>query len=250
MSADAGGLRCPNCGAAADPDAGRCAYCQARLATMSCPACFALMFQGAAFCPACGAARARAETEETALRCPGCRGDLERVALDRTALYECRGCDGVWVDADVFERLCADREAQAAVLPRLTPSAAPKTQTTVRYRPCARCAKMMNRVNFGTLSGAIVDVCKGHGTFLDTGELHQIVTFVQTGGLDRARRQKVEELREEERKVRNAQWKATRDSSHNPQRGATPWRFDERQLSALIDLIADRPETKTKTGDE
>ena len=35
----------------------------------------------------------------------------------------------------------------------------------------------MNRVNFGKVSGAVgLDVCKGHGTFLDRGELHQIVT--------------------------------------------------------------------------
>ncbi len=28
---------------------------------------------------------------------------------------------------------------------------------------------------------------KGHGTFLDAGELHQVVTFIVQGGLDRAR---------------------------------------------------------------
>ena len=39
---------------------------------------------------------------------------------------------------------------------------------------------MMNRVNFGRLSGTIVDVCKGHGTFLDPGELHRIVEFIRS----------------------------------------------------------------------
>jgi hypothetical protein len=28
---------------------------------------------------------------------------------------------------------------------------------------------MMNRVNFGRLSGTVVDVCRGHGTYLDAG---------------------------------------------------------------------------------
>ena len=32
---------------------------------------------------------------------------------------------------------------------------------------------MMNRMNFGRLSGTVVDVCSGHGTFLDAGELHR-----------------------------------------------------------------------------
>ena len=40
---------------------------------------------------------------------------------------------------------------------------------------------MMNRVNFGRLSGTVIDVCRGHGTFLDGGELHAIVTFIHRG---------------------------------------------------------------------
>ena len=67
---------------------------------------------------------------------------------------------------------------------------------------------MMNRVNFGKLSGAVIDVCRGHGTFLDAGELHQIVTFIQEGGLDRARAQKIEELREGERRLKDLERKA------------------------------------------
>ena len=186
MKAEAGGLHCPNCGAAAEPDAGRCPYCRARLATVSCPSCFALGFEGAAFCHACGAARVRRREDDEAARCPACREALQRIDLGSTPLLECVACDGVWVDADVFERLCAERESQTAVLHRLSARAEVKATGPVRYRPCLRCGKMMNRVNFGKLSGAVIDVCRGHGTFLDAGELHQIVTFIQQGGLDRA----------------------------------------------------------------
>jgi hypothetical protein len=60
----------------------------------------------------------------------------------------------------------------------------------------------MNRMNFGRVSGTVIDVCKGHGTFLDAGELHLIVTFIQQGGLDRARQRQIEELKEEEARLR------------------------------------------------
>ena len=60
----------------------------------------------------------------------------------------------------------------------------------------------MNRLNFGRLSGTVVDVCKGHGTFLDAGELHLIVSFIQGGGLERARPRQLEDLKEEEQRVR------------------------------------------------
>ena len=208
--ADASSLHCPNCGAAAQSDAGRCSYCRARLATVSCPSCFALMFAGAAFCEKCGARRARAERDDTSVKCPGCRSEFQQIAMGATTMLECGACDGVWVDADVFERVCADKETQAAVLHSLSRREAASPIARVQYRPCPRCGKMMNRVNFGKLSGTVVDVCKGHGTFLDAGELHQIVTFILEGGLERTRERQREELHDDERELQNAQHKAAR----------------------------------------
>jgi Zn-finger nucleic acid-binding protein len=219
--ADASSLHCPNCGAAVGHDGGRCPYCQARLATVSCPACFARMFAGASFCQNCGAARTRTEGEATALACPGCRGRLANVTLGTTSLLECESCDGVWIDATAFERLCTDRESQAAVLHRQGRRGAAAAETRVRYRPCARCGKMMNRVNFATLSGAVVDVCKGHGTFLDAGELHQIVGFIRDGGLDRARARQREDRRDEQRRARDEQRQAAREDRRHPGSGRT-----------------------------
>ncbi|MGB2713326.1 MAG: zinc ribbon domain-containing protein [Vicinamibacterales bacterium] len=203
---DARGLHCPNCGAAADPDAGRCPYCQARLATVSCPSCFALMFDGSVYCPQCGAPRSRQEAGDATARCPGCGGDLRKVDVGKTTLVECAKCDGAWLDAKAFEALCADGEAQAAVLHRYA-GRGEVAKTAVKYRRCLHCGKMMNRVNFGRLSGTIVDVCRGHGTYLDTGELHQIVTFIRGGGMERARQHQLDELRQEQQKLQALEWR-------------------------------------------
>jgi Zn-finger nucleic acid-binding protein len=209
--ADASSLHCPNCGAAVGHESGRCPYCQARLATISCPSCFALMFEGASFCQACGAPRTRTEGNATTVACPACRGRFATVAIGSTHLLECESCDGVWIDAATFERLCADRDSQAAVLHRPGRRSAQPAEARVRYRPCPRCGKMMNRINFGTLSGAVVDVCKGHGTFLDAGELHQIVTFIQDGGFERARERRREDRRDAERRARDDQRRTERE---------------------------------------
>jgi Zn-finger nucleic acid-binding protein len=235
---DAHSLHCPNCGAAADPGTGRCPYCLARLATVSCPSCFARIFEGAAFCPSCGTRRARIESDPDATRCPSCKGGLTRIQVGDTQLLECGSCDGVWVDADVFERLCASREVQSAVVHRFGERTAVAADGRVRYRPCLRCGKMMNRVNFGRLSGAIVDVCRGHGTFLDVGELHAILQFIQSGGLDRARNREIEELREERR-----QTEAARAREAQSQRPLSSARWDAGDAAAwsvpeLLDFLA------------
>jgi Zn-finger nucleic acid-binding protein len=147
---------------------------------------------------------------------------MRLLQVGATALLECDACDGIWVEAGAFESLCADKEAQAAVTHRFGQSPAPAER--VRYRPCPRCAKMMNRVNFGRLSGTIVDVCKGHGTFLDPGELHRIVGFIRSGGLERARARQLEELKDQERKLRDAAARAARERGRSdPHRSSAGW---------------------------
>jgi Zn-finger nucleic acid-binding protein len=126
--------------------------------------------------------------------------------VGNTDLLECEACDGTWLEASTFEHLCADRETQAAVLqhqPGEHAAAVGTPAKAVHYKPCPRCGKLMNRMNFGRLSGAIVDVCRGHGTFLDRGELHQVVQFILDGGLDRARQAERDDLIEQQHRLQN-----------------------------------------------
>jgi Zn-finger nucleic acid-binding protein len=225
---DAHSLHCPNCGAAADPQAARCPYCRARLATVSCPGCFAQMFDGSAFCPHCGARSARADAQLSSTTCPACRAAMVRVRIGGLALLECASCDGVWVDAGDFERICADQAAQAAVLHRWDTHTPGSPAARVRYRPCPACGKLMNRINFGRISGTVIDVCRGHGTFLDAGELHDIVTFIRDGGLDRAREREKRELEEERRRLTTLQ--AQIDSAS---RASSDW---EHRSTSLLDI--------------
>lgn len=63
----------------------------------------------------------------------------------------------------------------------------------------------MNRLNFGKVSGVIVDVCKPHGTWFDAGELTRVVAFASAGGLERTReRERLERGDEQKLKQRDA----------------------------------------------
>ena len=202
MSDHAASLHCPNCGGPAAPGDTACKYCRATLATISCPSCFAVMFEGALYCPACGSRRARTTKGQETAPCAACRGVMREMQIGTARLLECERCHGTWVDATTFEHICANGEAQAAVLHKWPAVARTQAAAAVRYRKCVACGKMMNRLNFGRLSGTVVDVCKGHGTFLDAGELHLIVSFIQGGGLERARQRQLDDLKEEEQRVR------------------------------------------------
>src|SRR6185436_19426005 len=106
-----------NCGAASSNNAPLCQFCGSRLATVSCPSCFAMMFLGSKHCQRCGAAAATPEDADAPGRsCPRCRLEMNSTLIGSTTLRQCSKCDGLWVDVRSFEKICADHEQQSAVL--------------------------------------------------------------------------------------------------------------------------------------
>ena len=200
---DAAALTCPQCGAAASPDAIECSFCHARLATTACPSCFGLVFVGSKHCQHCGAAITAVQAQTSALHCPRGCGTLRQLTLGGVGLSECEHCSGVWLAQPAFQKLCAEEERRAVFLGaesqrRRTPATG---VPTVRYVPCPICAKLMNRINFGKRSGIVVDSCAKHGTWFDADELRRVVEFVRDGGLDRARAIEKEQLEDERRRM-------------------------------------------------
>jgi Zn-finger nucleic acid-binding protein len=205
-------LNCPNCGAAVSSAAIECQFCESRLATVSCPSCFGMMFIGSKHCPRCGSAAARvAAADLPARNCPRCRLEMLAVEIGTTAVRECSRCSGLWLDVSSFERICADREQQAAVLGAASPAPTHSpgdVVSKVSYVPCPECSNLMNRINFARCSGVVVDICKGHGTWFDRDELTRIVEFIRGGGLDAARSKEKAQLEEVRRQLQVEQMAA------------------------------------------
>jgi Zn-finger nucleic acid-binding protein len=203
-------LNCPNCGAAISSDAPQCQYCESKLATISCPSCFAMMFIGSKHCPHCGAAAAQATAAElSVLKCPRCKTKMSSITLGTVAMRECERCVGLWVEVAAFEKICADREEQAAVLgaasPAPTHQAPSASAEKIHYSPCPQCDQLMNRINFARCSGVIVDICKGHGTWFDRDELSGIVQFIRGGGLEASRQREETEIEFQREQLRAEQ---------------------------------------------
>ena len=154
---------------------------------------------------------------------------MQAVAIGSTTVRECERCSGLWVDVLSFEKICADREQQAAVLGAASP--APRGEVSeggkVRYAPCPECRQLMNRINFARCSGVIVDICKSHGSWFDRDELTRIVEFIRAGGLDAARSREKAALEEERRQLRQEKL------------------FADRRSTSLLDIDADDDQRTT-----
>jgi len=59
-------------------------------------------------------------------------------------------------------------------------------------------------VNFAHCSHVIVDVCKAHGTWFDKDELRRTVEFIRGGGLEKARAQELQQIKDEQRNLQVA----------------------------------------------
>lgn len=207
MSPEAGGLRCPSCGAPAAPTDAACAYCKASLHAVRCPWCFQWTFSETRDCPRCGASTAEIPAGPAPKACPSCRKPgLTARRMGGAVLWGCALCSGVWADADSFKRICEDRAVQAVYLGKGTPLAGPArtsdpSDDKIVYRPCAVCGELMNRFNFAHSSGVILDTCRPHGVWFDADELRRIVAFIAGGGLDAEREREKTELEETRRKL-------------------------------------------------
>ncbi len=208
-------MGCPACGAPVDPELKVCGFCDTRLATVMCPTCFGVVFDGTKHCNHCGSALTRQKVihhgDETRHECPRCdtHPHLRVEVVAGCPIERCSECEGLWIDREAVDRIYKDREA-APTIQSMTSASKTTVQPTgtgqIRpegYIKCPDCGKMMNRLNFGRFSGVVIDICKAHGTWFDADELRRIIEFIHSGGLEKQALREKEELAEELRRLRS-----------------------------------------------
>jgi Zn-finger nucleic acid-binding protein len=201
-------LNCPNCGAAAAADNPACSYCGSTLYTRICAACFSAVSVNMNHCPQCGAAvrESRGAEPKNSLKCPVCESALEIQADYDHPLYSCTQCGGLWLDHDSFQLVCDRVERQVLEQGYKFPEA--KASASMRksrraYVRCPECGEIMTPKNFSRCSGIIIDCCQKHGNWFDWQELHQIVEFIQKGGMSKSRKLEIDRAREDIRRERD-----------------------------------------------
>lgn len=208
-------IHCSACGGNLDQGRPDCPYCNALVdqvdarMTSYCGACLSMNKEGAAYCSDCGAPIVEAveAPEPTEAECPRCRALLRRRDVLGHKPLECPMCCGLFVASSELASLIEEQKDKGdiATVTRQAPERASLVIEDVAYLKCPLCETRMNRVNYGRLSGVIIDTCKMHGHWLDPGELEKIAKWVATGGLEKLRKREVEELRAERERLSSAQ---------------------------------------------
>jgi Zn-finger nucleic acid-binding protein len=189
--------QCPVCGAFAREGERSCRHCTTALATLRCGHCFDLSFPDDLHCRGCGLELGlEPAPEPSELGCPDCKLTLKSFAAGAGTLHACEACGGQLVSHGLLRALLESREILGSAVPSVVdaPRSNPLASPVV-YRPCPACQQIMNRRNFGSTSGIIIDFCSLHGSFFDAGELPRVLEFVRRGGLARARAQARAEAR-------------------------------------------------------
>lgn len=203
--------RCTSCSAPLPPHGTLCAYCGTRNEV-----------------DLRGIHEYTVAAPETDRRCPRCAVVLQTIdvrAGGRFLIEQCPECYGLFFDPGELEALLENSVTNVFEVDyqRLTAivEAQGDAPRPVRYSRCPVCGTIMNRLNFGSRSGVIVDRCKGHGVWLDGGELRQLLAWKKAGGQLLHEKLRGERAREAERERRK---RAAQTRSPDP--GAA-WSRDE-----------------------
>ena len=145
-------------------------------------------------CPFCGAGK-HIPKPEAEVACPRCQVSLERHGFRGNEIEMCPQCSGIWLGTSEFKYLTSERDVYRDDSIPQEFIRTPLPHKT-GYTPCPACGHFMVRRNFSKISGVIIDICRDHGVWLDTGELEQIRSFVANGGLDASQDRQIEENRE------------------------------------------------------
>jgi Zn-finger nucleic acid-binding protein len=99
---------------------------------------------------------------------------LAPVKSGESLLTGCPKCHGIWLDRKMFDAICK-RDSQ----PRRFGTTRDDRSAAAQTVKCPICFHWMEAKNFENCPGLVVDVCRRHGTWLDTNELQTILSFVK-----------------------------------------------------------------------
>jgi len=150
---------------------------------VDCQRCGKSFHKDMRLCPFCGEEN-KGEIVQKVLACPRCHIPLKAHTYQQHVLNVCPECSGIWLDTNEFKRLTSERDVYQDESIPYEYKKKPLSFTEKPYIVCPCCGSLMTRKNFLQISGVLIDLCRDHGVWLDSGELEQLRCFIANGGLE------------------------------------------------------------------
>ncbi len=111
------------------------------------------------------------------MNCPLCEAPMIVLELDQVEVDHCRKCGGVWLDPEEMDLLLEGSSGREEIRSHLEWGEASEEKS----HRCPICRHRMEKARVRRQAGDVgiqVDRCqRGHGTWLDGGELHAIIAL-------------------------------------------------------------------------
>lgn len=121
--------------------------------------------------------------------CPYCEKTLQTIQIqlgEAIDIERCGSCFGLFFDLGEIETLLKHsvsfvNDINMEHIDNIN-SDRYNTRQAVKYIKCPVCQKFMRRTNFAQKSGVVIDSCRQHGFWLDSGEITHLMEWKKAGG--------------------------------------------------------------------
>ena len=164
----------------------------------NCVSCSAPLPPKAEVCEYCGSkhdidfhavSRYTVSDSQTMRICPHCEEPLRTINLradKKFNIERCEQCQGIFFDHNELAALLENTVTNVFKIDRRRLDSVNKESyngmSKVKYVKCPECREFMHRSNYASRSGVIVDKCRDHGIWLDSGELNRLMQWKKAGG--------------------------------------------------------------------
>ena len=164
-------VKCSNCNGRLSSDFNICPYCGVRVEVDLKQVHFRDLGPNPNLpCPDCATPlnviEFQSDPKVAVERCPSCFGMFFNPG-EVELFLETHTTDVVWLDNNQLNVLAKEN---------------PNTGEDIRYAACPICRERMSHINFGKLSGVILDWCGTHSLWLQNGELRRLAEWWRLGG--------------------------------------------------------------------
>ena len=113
--------------------------------------------------------------------CPRCKLPLTQVDYEGVETDMCNNCWGFWLDSGELEDVLSRRDLEFTDEEReqILAFTSPYETGPVEPASCPHCSEVMERVHYEGSTPLVIDVCKKHGLWLDTGEIKKVQAIAE-----------------------------------------------------------------------